>query len=314
PQGMLKTRARILVTNAVQYLGNVDSVVMLCNGQVVERGPFSHVMDSRGETFDYVSSHMIEGGAGSDTQLVDGIDGTSMDEFQPDTPSTLFAGLSGQLQVSSACTSSNSSARTSTTESPSCVSLHKIIKKEERAVGRIEWTTIQFYLEVCGSSNVRGLVASLVLALAFNAGGSLWLARWSNANDSQKSENSHASTFYLAIYGLLGVAGVLAMAMSLLFLWMRCTLSASHNTHRQMLHSIFRSPMAFFDSTPIGRILGLFSGDIAQIDDNMPTTSDMGLKALMQAVVAVVLIVISAPLTLLFFLPSAYIYMDLQRR
>ncbi|KAJ2402530.1 ATP-binding cassette glutathione S-conjugate transporter ycf1, partial [Coemansia sp. RSA 2530] len=271
-------------------------------------------MDSRGETFDYVSSHMIEGGAGSDTQLVDGIDGTSMDEFQPDTPSTLFAGLSGQLQVSSACTSSNSSARTSTTESPSCASLHKIIKKEERAVGRIEWTTIQFYLEVCGSSNVRGLVASLVLALAFNAGGSLWLARWSNANDSQKSENSHASTFYLTIYGLLGVAGVLAMAMSLLFLWMRCTLSASHNTHRQMLHSIFRSPMAFFDSTPIGRILGLFSGDIAQIDDNMPTTSDMGLKALMQAVVAVVLIVISAPLTLLFFLPSAYIYMDLQRR
>ncbi|KAJ2489954.1 hypothetical protein IWW37_003584 [Coemansia sp. RSA 2050] len=314
PQGMLKTRARILVTNAVQYLSNVDSVVMLRNGQVVERGSFSHVMDNRGETFDYISSHMFEGGASSDIQSLHDSDGTSIYESQSDTPSTLFAGQSEQSQLNSACASSNSSARTSTTESPSCASLHKIMKKEERSVGGIEWATIQFYLEACGSNNVRGLVASLALALAFNAGGSLWLARWSNANDRQKSENSHASTFYLAIYGLLGVAGVFAMAMSLLLLWMRCTLNASRNTHRQMLYSIFRSPMSFFDSTPVGRILGLFSGDIAQIDDNMPTTSDMGLKALMQAVVAVVLIVISAPLTLVFFLPSAYIYMDLQRR
>ncbi|KAJ2479129.1 hypothetical protein IWW47_006050, partial [Coemansia sp. RSA 2052] len=126
--------------------------------------------------------------------------------------------------------------------------------------------------------------------------------------------NSHAPTFYLTVYGLLGIAGVLAMSVSLVFLWMRCTLSASRNTHRQMLYSTFRSPMSFFDSTPIGRILGLFSGDIAQVDDNMPTTADMGLKALMQAMVALVLIVISAPLTLMFFVPLAYVYVDLQRR
>ncbi|KAJ2113630.1 hypothetical protein IW146_003711 [Coemansia sp. RSA 922] len=314
PQGMLKTRARILVTNAVQYLGNVDSVVMLRGGQVVECGSFSQVMDSRGETFDYISSHMVESSTNSDAQSLDDSDSTRIYEHQPDTASVSSVELPNRPQTNSACSASNSSSRTSTTESPSCASLHKIIKKEEKTIGGIEWATIQFYLKACGSSNVRGLVASLTLALAFNAAGSLWLARWSNANDKQRSENSHASTFYLAVYGIFGIAGVLAMAMSLLFLWMRCTLSASHNTHRQMLYSIFRSPMSFFDSTPIGRILGLFSGDIGQVDDNMPTMSDMGLKALMQAVVAFVLIVISAPLTLVFFVPLAYVYMDLQRR
>ncbi|KAJ2037033.1 hypothetical protein H4S04_008656 [Coemansia sp. S16] len=311
---MLKTRARILVTNAVQYLGNVDSVVMLRGGQVVECGSFSQVMDSRGETFDYISSHMVESSTNSDAQSLDDSDSTRIYEHQPDTASVSSVELPNRPQTNSACSASNSSSRTSTTESPSCASLHKIIKKEEKTIGGIEWATIQFYLKACGSSNVRGLVASLTLALAFNAAGSLWLARWSNANDKQRSENSHASTFYLAVYGIFGIAGVLAMAMSLLFLWMRCTLSASHNTHRQMLYSIFRSPMSFFDSTPIGRILGLFSGDIGQVDDNMPTMSDMGLKALMQAVVAFVLIVISAPLTLVFFVPLAYVYMDLQRR
>ncbi|KAJ2891828.1 hypothetical protein IWW38_003459 [Coemansia aciculifera] len=40
----------------------------------------------------------------------------------------------------------------------------------------------------------------------------------------------------------------------------------------------------------------------------------MGLKALMQALVALVLIVISAPLTLVFFGPLAWLYVDLQRR
>ncbi|KAJ2434182.1 hypothetical protein GGF42_009268, partial [Coemansia sp. RSA 2424] len=311
---MLKTRARILVTNAVQYLSNVDNIVMLRDGQVAESGSFSRVMESRGGIFEYINSHMCESSTGSGAQsLADG-DDISIYKQMSATPSASSAVLPDVQQLGSGNIASSSSSRTSTTESLSCASLHKIIKKEERIVGGIEWATIQYYAKACGINNIRCLAASLTLTLAFTTGGSLWLARWSNTNDKQRLKNSHASTFYLTVYGLLGIAGVLAMSVSLVFLWMRCTLSASRNTHRQMLYSIFRSPMSFFDSTPIGRILGLFSGDIAQVDDNMPTTADMGLKALMQAMVALVLIVISAPLTLVFFVPLAYVYVDLQRR
>ncbi|KAJ2743208.1 hypothetical protein GGI20_003915, partial [Coemansia sp. BCRC 34301] len=310
PQGMLKSRARILVTNAVQYLSNVDSIVMLRDGVVIESGSFARAMDSRGETYDYIVSHMCQGSPGTDTQLFADCDSNSIYEQMSATPS----GSLSVPKLSPMSISSSSSSHSSITDSPGCVPVHKTMDKEERIVGGIEWATIRFYAKACGVGNVRGLIISLALALVFNAGGSLWLARWSNTNDKQRSESSHESTFYLAVYGLLGIAGVLATSVSLLFLWARCTLSASHNTHQQMLHSIFRSPMSFFGSTPLGRILGLFGGDIAQVDDNMPMTADMGLKALMQATVALVLIVISAPLTLVFFAPLARIYFDLQRR
>ncbi len=41
---------------------------------------------------------------------------------------------------------------------------------------------------------------------------------------------------------------------------------ASSALHKQMLTSILTAPMTFFDSTPSGRILNRFSGDIAAVD------------------------------------------------
>ncbi|KAJ2359931.1 hypothetical protein IW150_007647, partial [Coemansia sp. RSA 2607] len=54
PQGMLKTRARILITNAVQYLANTDRVAMLRDGRIIDQGPFAQVMAHRGEIFEFV--------------------------------------------------------------------------------------------------------------------------------------------------------------------------------------------------------------------------------------------------------------------
>jgi len=45
---------------------------------------------------------------------------------------------------------------------------------------------------------------------------------------------------------------------------------ASKTLHNNMLDNIVRSPMQFFDTTPLGRILNRFSKDIDMIDEAIP--------------------------------------------
>ncbi|KAJ2792097.1 hypothetical protein H4R20_006784, partial [Coemansia guatemalensis] len=51
PHGMLQSRARILATNALQYLNSVDSIAMLRDGNIIEQGLSADVMAHQGEIF-----------------------------------------------------------------------------------------------------------------------------------------------------------------------------------------------------------------------------------------------------------------------
>jgi ATP-binding cassette subfamily C (CFTR/MRP) protein 1 len=67
---------------------------------------------------------------------------------------------------------------------------------------------------------------------------------------------------YLGVYGALGFGQAMAtMLYSLIFAFI--TLQASKLMHNDMLEKVMRSPMVFFDQTPIGRIVN--RDDIYQI-------------------------------------------------
>lgn len=48
------------------------------------------------------------------------------------------------------------------------------------------------------------------------------------------------------------------------------TLQAAHILHRHLLSNIMRSPVAFFDVTPVGRILNRFAKDVDVMDTVLP--------------------------------------------
>jgi ABC-type multidrug transport system fused ATPase/permease subunit len=56
--------------------------------------------------------------------------------------------------------------------------------------------------------------------------------------------------------------------------------------HNGMLATVLHSPMSFFDTTPLGRIVNRFSKDTYTIDETIPATTRMFLNTLQQACIA----------------------------
>ncbi|KAJ2252788.1 hypothetical protein EV176_007514, partial [Coemansia sp. RSA 451] len=113
-----------------------------------------------------------------------------------------------------------------------------------------------------------------------NLGPFMWFKRWmppsTNADPSSSLFYSipvHSIFYYLFIYGGLGLLGASINSLQSLLMWTRCSVRASTKIHQNMLHSVLRSPMSFFDVTPIGRILNRFSSDLQQCDEMLPRSA-----------------------------------------
>ena len=80
---------------------------------------------------------------------------------------------------------------------------------------------------------------------------------------------------------------------------------ASGLLHEDLLHGCVRAPLAFFDMTPIGRIVNRFSSDVEVIDTLMAPTLDDWMTCSLDVVATLVVIAISTPLFFLVTLPLA---------
>lgn len=53
-------QTRLLVTNAIKYLPEVDFIVVLKNGAVVESGTYDELLLNEGEFADFVTNYSLE--------------------------------------------------------------------------------------------------------------------------------------------------------------------------------------------------------------------------------------------------------------
>lgn len=78
-----------------------------------------------------------------------------------------------------------------------------------------------------------------------------------------------STSFYQILYGRLGIG----QAIFTTFLCASLDILGylvSQNLHHQAVQTIFYAPMSFFDTTPLGRLLGLFGKDVDTMDNQLP--------------------------------------------
>ena len=92
----------------------------------------------------------------------------------------------------------------------------------------------------------------------------------------------------MAVYTGL-VCGALFFGMLRSFLFYLASLSSAARLHDRMIVAILKSPVLFFDTNPLGRILNRFSKDVGAIDEVLPTHFLNSLQVLLFLAAATIL-------------------------
>ena len=109
----------------------------------------------------------------------------------------------------------------------------------------------------------------------------------------------------------MGAGQVTLLLMNALFLAV-ASIRASRTLHSQMLKNILRSPLSFFDTTPLGRVLNRFSKDIYVIDEMIPRMLGSFLSTLFHVISTLFVIIIVTPIFAVVILPLGIFYFLVQ--
>jgi len=137
--------------------------------------------------------------------------------------------------------------------------------EEDRERGTVAWRVWRDYIQTLGLKRAALILSLYLVQTAVAYGLQWWITRWSS------SSYGPDSGLYITVFSAMAAAGSLLVparssAMFLLSLRLVRTL------HAAMLHGVMRAPVAFFDATPLGRILNRFSKDQQVIDAQLTST------------------------------------------
>lgn len=138
-------------------------------------------------------------------------------------------------------------------------------------------------------------------------GSRIWLALWSSDVDKSTDKRD----LYLGIYGAFGFFQAIFVLVSSICLAFG-SIEASKSLHDSLLINILHSPMSFFETTPIGRIVNRFSKDLYTIDDTVPRSMGAFLRTFLSVFGTLFAITYATPLFLTIIIPLGVVYFLIQ--
>ena len=185
------------------------------------------------------------------------------------------------------------------------VALSSPMEEEEKAVGAVPWSVYWAYWRACGGvlSIVVALVVFSVTEVACLAS-PLWLTSWSE-NRFGLPQASYLEYFGAVVLGIM-VFSALRAAVVFQILGRACLA-----LHVNLLRSVIQAPMSFFDTTPLGRIVNRFSGDIDAVDNDMIWSWFPLIALVFAAIHTALLMGFSQPIIVVTFVPVAFLYWQL---
>lgn len=87
---------------------------------------------------------------------------------------------------------------------------------------------------------------------------------------------------------------------------------ASHQLFRQLLWDVVRSPLGFFERTPVGNLLNRFSKETDTVDVDIPDKLRLLLTYAFELLEVILVVTVATPLAILAVLPLLVLYVGFQ--
>ncbi|KAG0202488.1 hypothetical protein BGX28_005009 [Mortierella sp. GBA30] len=331
PKGLLAGKTRVFVTHQIQYLTQSTLIMMLREGRIVEQGNYQDLMKKRSDVYQLVTdfgndpSHQAElaEDAEAEAMLEQTVqldeDVVERDAFPAEEASLLSTTpRSARRNSIRSITTVRTLRRLSMASIPQSTKAAKadqsngtIITEEQMKQGSVHRSVYRAYAKACSYKWVFMYILSMLFSQGASISTSLWLTHWSSDNDAGNFKRS--TLYYLGIYAALGISYSLLTVFQSIVLQVHCAIRSARVLHQEMLHSVLRSPMMFFDTTPMGRILNRFSKDQSTIDEVLPRSFGGYSRTLFQVASVLLVVTLSTPTFIIVIIPFSFVYLWLQR-
>ena len=324
PEGILKDKTRVLVTHGISFLPQVDNIIVVKDGKISEQGSFKTLIGMKGDFAKFLLEHMNENSTdddldkelekqlqeiGSEINRKQFIDTMISDkEKTPDTDSS-NNDLKGMERQKSVRQDIIVKEKVNTTKGMKQQD-SKLIEEETKETKEVKQEVYWYYMLRIGWTGIVVIMLS-ILYKGSAVGTDYWLSVWTNntLGDSSIPENRD---MYLGIYGLFG--SILAISGMILHVALTySTLGASSAMHNNMLDKVLRSPMSFFDTTPLGRIVNRFARDVDVCDNALPGNIRYWLSVAVNFSFTMLMIISIIPIIITIVIPTLIIFFGIQR-
>ncbi|THH19236.1 hypothetical protein EW146_g1884 [Bondarzewia mesenterica] len=308
PQGILATKARILVTNSLAFLSNFDQILYLRRGIVIESGPYVKLMaDNESELSKLIRGHGNSGSSGTVTPYARGESSSYGEMTTPGTPTDETTLTPEKIEtLAEKLTRKTSFRKAVLAQIPPAVSSSEGPRKEQSAQGRVKAKVYSQYLEAASRWGFGLFLIATLLQQALSILANVSLKSWGEHN-RESGSNAQAGRFLL-LYGGLSLSSTVLGAVAAIVIWVLCALRSSKKLHDSMLNSVIRAPLTFFELTPSGRIMNLFSRDTYVVDQILARVIQSLVRTAASCAGIVVVIGASFPLFLIAVVPLGWLY------
>uniref|UniRef100_A0A914PNV8 Uncharacterized protein n=1 Tax=Panagrolaimus davidi TaxID=227884 RepID=A0A914PNV8_9BILA len=244
--GMLKDKTRIFALNSIGFLSKCDTIIVMKSGHIVDTGTFDELNCKKNETFIGLVRDFITK-VSEEEKEINLLEDKMLQNQSCEKTDIDFSSVQEQIISQEALSTNNP----------------KLINEEKTAIGKVSYKMYWYYVKAFGVFLALSYFITLFVIRTFlESYSQVWMAKWS----SQYSNDSHVTNVDgLEIYAAFGISSCIVIGISSIFMAFG-SYYASTKLYDNLLTSLLHSPMEFFNTTPMGRILNRLSNDIETID------------------------------------------------